>query len=241
MYTKINSKGGTKLVFYSERKHNVNGDGIVFTKVVWKDCKEQNKGIVIIPLEEDGLPVIGIEPNAFYAIKSDIKQVYINAKIEKLEPDLFIDASMLTNIILPETIKYIGSNCFRRCFSLSSINLPNGLKYIGEAAFMESGLKQIDIPEQATLKPRVFERCELLKNVSWPKSAAIIPERTFLGCIRLQSFDFSEDIFEIGERAFMSTYMRKADLSRTALQPNMVANVFDKQTKIIFPYFCNSD
>lgn len=229
------------MVIKTKTEYGPPGDSVVITDIVWDDCKEKKKGIVIIPATYNNLPITKIDSNAFSLIKSDIKEIYINAQIKSLESNLFVDACMLTKIILPETIENIGSCCFRRCYSLSSIDLPKGLKTIEEKAFMSSGIKQIKIPENVSLKSGVFQGCELLKDITWPKSITAIPSYMFLGCIRLQSFDFTDNIYEIGEKAFTSTYMQKADLSKTALQPNMVTNVFDKQTKIIFPYFCNAE
>ena len=59
-------------------------------------------------------------------------------------------ASHLTDIILPETIRYIGKETFR-LNDFTEIKLPDSLEYIGEDAFLGCVyLKEIVIPDDVT-------------------------------------------------------------------------------------------
>lgn len=82
--------------------------------------------VIIIPETLGGCTVIAISDNAF--AKKNISKV-----------------------VLPDTVKSIGTSTFSNCMLLESINLPNGLEEIGESAFYGCDLlTRIAIPETVT-------------------------------------------------------------------------------------------
>ena len=54
--------------------------------------------------------------------------------VTKCGDDAFIRGEM-TQIVLPNTVKEVGENCFYYCDQLSNINLPEGIISIGKSAF----------------------------------------------------------------------------------------------------------
>ena len=54
--------------------------------------------------------------------------------VTKCGDDAFIKGEM-TQIVLPNTVKDVGKNCFYYCNQLSNINLPEGIISIGKSAF----------------------------------------------------------------------------------------------------------
>ena len=54
--------------------------------------------------------------------------------VTKCGDDAFIKGEM-TQIVLPNTVKDVGKNCFYDCYQLSNINLPEGIISIGKSAF----------------------------------------------------------------------------------------------------------
>ncbi|MBO5674466.1 MAG: leucine-rich repeat domain-containing protein [Paludibacteraceae bacterium] len=60
----------------------------------------------------------------------------------------FVDQEELRSIIIPNSIKHIGSCAFQYCSGLVSINIPNGVTKIEEYTFENcSKLSSIDIPD----------------------------------------------------------------------------------------------
>ena len=57
--------------------------------------------------------------------------------VTKCGDDAFIRGEM-TQIVLPNTVKEVGKNCFYFCDQLSNINLPEGIISIGKSAFWEN-------------------------------------------------------------------------------------------------------
>lgn len=63
----------------------------------------------------------------------------------------FVNASNLTHVLLPETLKVIQDSAFFRCNSLTRIELPSGVSSIGLCAFAECpDLTDIFIPGPLT-------------------------------------------------------------------------------------------
>lgn len=63
---------------------------------------------------------------------------------------VFSGDSALSDVKLPDTLYSIGGGAFHQCTALKDITLPEHLDYIGQYAFMDTGLKSIEIPESVT-------------------------------------------------------------------------------------------
>ena len=50
-------------------------------------------------------------------------------------------------MLIPSSVKNIGTNAFAGCTNLTEINLPDGLESIGYGAFADSGLDTIRVPK----------------------------------------------------------------------------------------------
>ena len=101
-----------------------------------------------VPAEISGLPVTAIEKYAFQSCK----------KLEK--------------VILPETLKEIGTNAFSMCYALEEIHLPESLE-------------KIDF--------NVFAVCRSLKSITIPSKVKALVSTSFIGCENLESVQVSEE------------------------------------------------
>ena len=73
---------------------------------------------------------------------------------------------------MPEGVTDIQIKAFAACSSLEEIVLPSTLKFIGSNAFGNTGLKRIVIPEGVTsISSAVFAGCRNLKEIVFPVSA----------------------------------------------------------------------
>lgn len=79
----------------------------------------------------------------------------------------FISNTMITSIVLPNTVREIGSNTFQNMNRLESIVLPEGLEKIGNYAFNgASKLQEITIPSTVTsIGSYAFGSLSMVKNV----------------------------------------------------------------------------
>lgn len=128
---------------------------------------------------------------------------------------MFFDCGSITNIIIPNNIKYvkdagfygcrgltsvtlcnsitsISNNMFQSCDNLTSVTIPNSVNNIGEYAFSWCvKLTSITIPNSVTsIDKGVFNSCPALTNVTMPNSITSIGERAFSWCEHLNSINY---------------------------------------------------
>lgn len=111
----------------------------------------------------------------------------------KIESKMLLDAdctrlvSVLTDaatVVVPKTVKIIGSLAFSRRAKLKKVQLPDGLERIGRDAFSDcDALEEIVVPASVTtIDPYAFASCDNLRKV------------TFLGEVKsLSRTAFSDD------------------------------------------------
>ncbi|KAL7719713.1 Leucine rich repeat protein bspa family [Entamoeba marina] len=113
---------------------------------------------------------------------NDIKQHgnTIPYGVTHLQERLF-EKSDIETIALPNTVIYIGYNCFSCCFHLKEIKLSNSLKSISY---------------------NCFDHCTSLEHITIPKSVQTIGNNCFYYCISLQTITFLNDSINIGTSCF---------------------------------------
>lgn len=139
-----------------------------------------NESRIVIPDSIDGLPVIGIAPNAF---------AY---------------SDLLTSVSIPGSVTRIGVGAFRECNSLSSVSLHAGLRSIGETAFLGcDSLVKVEIPAGVeSIGAYAFAYCGSLQEVTIGEGLTVIRYGTFYQCPSLQYVSLPDSIQDIGENAF---------------------------------------
>ena len=133
----------------------------------------------------------------------------------------------LTEIVLPQNLKYIGTDAFDHCEELSSIVMPEGLVSIGEAAFMQcskllsisiprsvssigryafayDNFSSIELPDITVLEECIFYSCSKLTSITIPESVTRIRNSAFDGCRSLTSITIPKGVTDIGYRLFSS-------------------------------------
>ena len=109
-------------------------------------------GPVVIPTTVNGLPVTGINKQAF-------------------EGNPFSPITNLTSVTIPSSVTSIGEEAFVFCTSLTSLALGAGVTNFGENAFGASGLTNVTISNGATcLGFGIFSGCSRLGSIVIPNS-----------------------------------------------------------------------
>lgn len=117
-----------------------------------------NKKNVVIP---DG--VTTIMNDVFFEKK--IKSVTMPDSVKYIHSLAFCKCYELTSIKLSPSIISIGNYAFSNCSKLTKITLPSNLKTIGDEAFSNTGLKSIVIPEGVTtIGHMAFDWCTSLEK-----------------------------------------------------------------------------
>ncbi len=180
---------------------------------------------VIIPGKIDGLPVTDIFEDAFYAL-GNIRSVFIEEGIVRIETGAFEGCPRLTEVTLPESLEGINDDAFCECINLTEITIPSNVVYIGEAvfsgcsrlaratlpdgittiepsAFSRTAISEILIPEWVEIiKGYAFYSCEKLARVTLPHSLKMINEFAFARCRSLKKIVLYGELCSISPNAF---------------------------------------
>ncbi len=133
--------------------HYMAKDGVLFTK--------DGKTLLVCPGARSGT----------YQVPSSVRRV----------GNLAFSGTVLSRVVVPDTVAELGESVFRECPALTSVVLPSGLKAIG---------------------PELFEYCPSLVDVELPAGLDNIPGWVFEGCKRLESLTIPAGVTNIGYMAF---------------------------------------
>ena len=93
---------------------------------------------VVIPESIDGVPVVGIEPRAFWQ-NAEIHTVILPGSLQFMENHIFAYSNIQEAIFLPG-VRQIGTCAFYGCQQLTTVTIPATVELIGEDAFYDCPL-----------------------------------------------------------------------------------------------------
>ena len=125
-----------------------------------------------------------LEKGAFYYSSNYLEEVIFNDKLEVIGDYAFHQCYLLNNVVLPDSVEFIGNNAFDYIPNLC-ITVGSGLTTIGDGAFHYS-LKEF--------------------NFSGENNIEYIGDNAFDNC-GLISFELGENINTIGNDAFAGAYI----------------------------------
>lgn len=115
---------------------------------------------------------------------SNLDKCYIDESTKLFADKAFYECSSLTEISIPENIKYLGLDTFRNCKNLKTVN------YNALDAVIYTSLNSI------------FEGCDLLENIFIGNSVVKIPDNLFNGCKSVEKLILPTNIQYIGSNSF---------------------------------------
>lgn len=118
----------------------------------------------------------------------------------------FYDCTKLTSVTIPNSVTSIEEGAFRGCKSLTSITIPNSVTSIGVGAFSDCiNLTSVTIPNSITkIRSYVFSGCKNLTSVTIPDSVTSIGWKTFEDCTSLTSITIPDSVTSIGVGTFFN-------------------------------------
>ena len=173
---------------------------------------------VVIPSMIDGKKVVAIADYAFTTNGitptniSNTKKVSASYLYNKdritttpLVSGPTISGLGITSVVIPNTIKSIGSSAFAYN-QLTRLNIPNGVESIGEGAFRNNKLTEVIIPGSiSVIEKNTFNGNELTSIVI-PSSITSIGTYAF-SSNKLTSLTLSNSVTSIGDDAFSSNQL----------------------------------
>ncbi len=141
--------------------------------------------------------------------------------------NLYINDTLVTNLVIPEGVTEIKNSAFERCSASGSLTIPNSVNTIGEYAFYQcSGLTgNLNIPDSVTfIGSRAFSGCSgFTGELVIPSSLTSIEEGVFGGCSGFSGLSLPNTIVSIGKSAFSGLTGCSGDLTI----PNSVTSIGD--------------
>lgn len=122
----------------------------------------------------------------------------------------------LEEVVIPDSVKYIGEYAFSGCNRLRRVVLPDELKEIKQYTFCWcKNLQEVVFPQDLrVVGMEAFEGCESLKNVVLPEGVSSIEQGAFAGCRSMESIYIPDSVNEIGGgkgNGFMQTFGQPDD------------------------------
>ena len=135
-----------------------------------------------------------------YSLLTDL---VVPESVTKINYKQFYNFDCLESITLHDGVTSIGNYTFYGCDNLKTVTLGEGLAEIGTYAFYNcKSLTEITIPEGVTtIKQKAFQNCSALEKAALPATVLTVEEAAFDGCAALQSVDLSS-VTDIGIYAF---------------------------------------
>jgi hypothetical protein len=139
--------------------------------------------------------------------------VEIPNEVESIRGWVFCDTN-IEHIVIPESVKEIGSSCFKNCRKIKSVKILNPDCEIWQGAFSGcSSLEYIELPDKLkVLESMVLNDCVRLESIELPKTLEIITRGAFSGCSSLQEVELPNSVRIVYVSAFnRCSSMVKAD------------------------------
>ena len=122
----------------------------------------------------------------------------------------------LEEVVIPDSVKFIGEYAFSSCTKLRRVVLPDGLKEIKGYTFCWcKSLQEVEFPQDLKVVGiEAFEGCDVLKNVNLPEGVNSIEQGAFAGCRNMESIYIPDSVNEIGGgrgSGFLQTFGQPED------------------------------
>lgn len=119
---------------------------------------------------------------------------------------LYLNDRLITDLVIPESLKTINDFTFNGCYSLNSIKFHDTFKYIGIGAFSNCiGLTSVTFGKSIEyVQNYAFSYCKSLTTIEFPDSdtSNILGDGAFSNCTGLKSVTFGKSIHDIGFDTF---------------------------------------
>ena len=131
--------------------------------------------------------------------------IIIPNSVKSIGSCAFSGCTGLTSISIVNNVTTIGEGAFAECTNLTSITIGNNVTTIGKGAFAEcTGLTSINIPNSVTkIGSSAFNYCENLSRVTLSDKLESIEDETFSNCSNLSEITVPDSVTVIGESAFL--------------------------------------
>ena len=149
---------------------------------------------------ESGSKLETIPGSAFEA--SGLTKVTLPSSVRVIDSYAYYNCQSLTEAILLESVEKIGRNAFQDCGALKTVGLPSTLEQIMSEAFLRCyNITRMEINSSCDLSD-AFPYQESLTTVVFGNLATVVPNSAFKGCVNLTSVTIGNSVERIEHGAF---------------------------------------
>ena len=142
---------------------------------------------------------LGSNNNPFFALIKTLDKDVLSCDIHKdtvfVGRKAFEKCTELESIEIPSSVQVIEEYAFDECENLNTIIFNEGLKEIGNAAFSDTAISSLILPNSLEILGNSFSRCKELSEVSIPSELKNICGGVFHGCDVLKYTTFSNGLY----------------------------------------------
>lgn len=136
---------------------------------------------------------------------------YQSKPVRKICDEAFRE-SAITSVFVPASVTAIGLNAFYDCESLTKVTLPNEIMTVGAYAFYSCESLAFNVSEQCQYLGNEYNPYLVLVNptsrvydsYTMHADTRVIADSAFNGCYSMKSFEITDKVVSIGDRAFVS-------------------------------------
>ncbi len=125
-------------------------------------------------------------------------------RVTHIAQSAFLENTTVESVVLPDSIKRVGSFAFSRCRVLRTVVMGDGVTDIDSCAF--SGCAALETVEWGaglqSILQEAFKDCTKLDNVTLPERLNMIDTRAFYGCTSLSEITIPAAVRVVCEEAF---------------------------------------
>ena len=168
-----------------------------------------------------------------YLNETLVTDLIVPNSINIIERFAFYNCSSLTSVTIPNSVTSIGSGAFYDCSSLTSITIPTSVTSIGEYAFYNCSniTSDLNLNNVETIGQQAFSGCSSLTKVVIGDGATSIGQQAFYGCTYLEDIIIIGSGINvdngIGENAFNGCRYLLSVTCKAIYPPVINANVFE--------------
>ena len=156
----------------------------------------------------------------------DIPETYAGAKLTSIAAGAFRGQTMITDVVIPEGVTYIGREAFAGCSALVRVKIPTSVTQVGANLF-EGTPYDSTLTGELVYINSILYRCQSdAVTVSIRQGTTVIAEEAFINRVNLAAIVVPDGVSYIGSNAFKNcSALSQIEIPKSVR--DIVANAFD--------------